>query len=225
MPITIKADRTEIFENYPVRKAVFALAIPTVLNHLVTTIYNLVDTFFIGQTGNAYMVSAVSLGSAAMMLMNGVANLLGMGGGSLISRCLGAKNRDLAKRVSSFCAIMTVVFGFCFGLIITIFLTPFSRLAGASDFNIEYTKQYLFWTMGAGALPTVFAISLGNQIRAEGNGKHEMIGMVSGHLINCVLDPVLIFTFNLGVAGAAIATMVSNLIACIYYIYFIFKMI
>ncbi len=213
--------RTDIFENYSVPKAVLTLAIPTVINHLMTTIYNLADTFFIGQTGNVHMVAAVSLGGAAMMITNAMGALFGMGGSSFISRALGAKTPERARAASAFCIYAGMLVSLLIGAMIIIFLTPFAQLAGASSNTIEYAKEYLFWTMGVGSLPTVMAMVLGSQIRAEGMAKHEMIGMVSAHLLNCVLDPILILGLNMGVSGAAIATMLSNVIACGYYIAFI----
>ncbi len=213
--------RTDIFENYSVPKAVLTLAVPTVVNHLMTTIYNLADTFFIGQTGNVHMVAAVSLGGAAMMITNAMGALFGMGGSSFISRALGAKKLNTARAASAFCIYAGLLISLLVGSLIIIFLTPFAGLAGASSDTIEYAKEYLFWTMGIGSLPTVMAMVLGSQIRAEGMAKHEMIGMVSAHILNCALDPILIFALDMGVAGAAIATMLSNVLACCYYFVFI----
>lgn len=220
---TISDSRKEIFENYPVSKAVLTLAVPTVINQLVTTIYNLMDTYFIGKCNDTNMVAAVSLGGTAMMLLSVIGNLFGVGGGSLISRCLGAGKREDAKAVSAFCNLIGAILALIVGVCVIAFAEPLVYVLGADASTAAYTEQYLFWTMGVGALPTIMTLIIGNQIRAEGNSKHEMLGMSCGYIVNLILDPVFILVLNMGVAGAALATMISNAIAVVYFLIFMYR--
>ncbi len=213
--------RTEIFESYSIPKALAALALPTILNQLATTLYNLADTFLVGQLGDPNMVAAISLCMPVNLLMGAFGSLFGIGGASLISRSLGARQPENAKRTATFSFYAAAAASLLFSLIVLIFLDPFCRLAGASPDTITYVEQYIIWTFVIGGIPTVLTLTLGSHIRAEGGAKHEMLGMVGAHACNLILDPILIFPFKLGVAGAAIATMISNVMALAYYLYYI----
>lgn len=220
---TQPAQRNDIFETYPVKKAVLTLAIPTILNSLVTTLYNMIDTFWISMTKNTSMVAAVSIGFSSMMVLSAVGTIFSVGGSSLISRCLGAKRIEDAKRTSTICIYLSCVWGALVTVFSLFFIDQVAAFVGATGENLDYTKQYLFWCLCIGAIPTILQMTLGGEIRSEGNAKYEMIGAVMGHLFNIVGDPVFIFIFKMGVAGAALATMLSSLISCIYYIYFIIR--
>ncbi len=217
------AQRKDVFENYPVNKAVLTLAVPTIVNSLVTTIYNLVDTFWISATNNASMVAAVSLGMSAMMVLSAVGTIFSVGGSSLMSRCLGAKQDDDAKKTSAICNYMCIIWGLLVMIAALTFSTQIAYFVGAEESNLAYTKQYQFWCLGVGAIPTVLSMTLGAGIRSEGNAKHEMIGMTMGHIFNFFADPIFIIVLNMGVAGAALATMLSSLLSCIYFFWFIYR--
>lgn len=208
---------TEIFRNAPVPKAVLTNVIPSVVSMIMVLVYNLADTFFIGQTHNDYMVAAVSIATPAFLLFMAVGMLFGIGGTSLISRMLGEGREDRAKRISSFCFWSGVFIGVIALVIIVIFARPICRAIGASDDTIDYSAQYL--RIVAIAIPfMIVSNSFSNIIRAEGRAKTAMTGMIIGNLMNVILDPIMILTFKWNVAGAAIATVIGNVFSAVFYL-------
>lgn len=217
--IILKAlSENELFETVSVPRAVATLAIPTVISQLVTMIYNLADTFFIGQIGNPYMVAAVSLVSPWFNLLTALGNLFGLGGSSLISRLLGAKRHNDIKYVSAFSvwggAAATLIFSggsYAARGILLEFL-------GASPDTYAYAESYLLWAVALGGVPTMLSLTLGHLLRSEGHAKQASAGMMFGGILNVVLDPILIFGFDMNVAGAAIATAFSNAMSVVFFV-------
>lgn len=218
MQETNKSDKTiEIFRDAPVPKAVISNIIPSIISMIMVLVYNLADTFFIGQTKNAYMVAAVSVATPVFLLFMAVGMLFGIGGTSLISRLLGEGNRQKAVRTSSFCFWTGLVIGIFSLFFIWIFVKPVCRMVGASDDTIGYAVQYL--SIVAVGIPfLIVSNSFSNIIRAEGAAKVAMTGMIIGNLINIVLDPVMILGFGWNVAGAAVATVLGNVFAAAFYV-------
>lgn len=209
---------TEIFRDAPVPKAVISNVIPSIVSMIMVLIYNLADTFFIGQTKDAYMVAAVSVATPAFLLFMAVGMLFGIGGTSLISRMLGEGNEEKAKNASSFCFWAGLVIGVISMVVIFMFAEPVSMTIGASEDTVGYASQYL--RIVSTAIPfLIIGNSFSNIIRAEGNAQAAMMGMVIGNLINIVLDPVMILGFGWNVAGAAIATVLGNVFAAVFYIF------
>lgn len=207
----------ELFETIPVPRAVMTLAIPTVISQIVTMIYNLADTFFIGQLGNPSMVAAVSLVSPWFNLLTALGNLFGLGAGSLISRMLGSQNHKDIKYISVFSiwggALVTLIFSAG-----TYFMRqPLLNVLGASPDTYDYAQDYLFWIVVLGGVPTMTGLALGHLLRSEGQAKTASIGMMFGGLLNVALDPVFIFAFHFEVAGAAIATALSNAASVLFF--------
>ena len=207
----------ELFETIPVPQAVMTLAIPTVISQVVTMIYNLADTFFIGQLGNPCMVAAISLVSPWFNLLTALGNLFGLGAGSLISRMLGSQNHKDIKYVSAFSiwggALVTLIFS-----VGTYFMRqPLLNFLGASPDTYGYAQDYLFWTVVLGGVPTAIGLARGHLLRSEGQTKAASIGMMFGGLLNVALDPVFIFAFHFEVAGAAIATAFSNAASILFF--------
>lgn len=214
----MKDKTTEIFQNAPVPKAVISNVIPSIVSMIMVLVYNLADTFFIGQTENAYMVAAVSVATPAFLLFMAVGMLFGIGGTSLISRMLGEGNSKKAKNASSFCFWTGLIIGIIAMIFIWFFASPICRAIGASDDTIGYAAQYL--NIVAFGIPfLIISNSFSNIIRSEGNAKIAMMGMIIGNLINVVLDPVMILLFHWDVAGAAIATVIGNVFSAIFYIF------
>jgi len=209
--------KTEIFEKMPVGKAVAVLAVPTILAQLVTMIYNLADTYFIGRTGNPHMVAAASLAFPAFLLLTALSNLFGIGGGSLISRLLGAKSFDDTKKASSFsfygCFFVTAIYS----ALVFIFMPTLLKWLGASNDTFEYARQYLFWTTVVGGIPTTISVLIGNLLRSEGRVTFASVGLAMGGVINIILDYIFIIPLDMGIEGAAIATMISNVCSMIYF--------
>ncbi|MDE5872742.1 MAG: MATE family efflux transporter [Lachnospiraceae bacterium] len=216
-------DRKEIFENAPVRKAVFTMAIPTIISMLVVVVYNMADTYFIGKTNDEMQVAAVSLATPVFMLFMALGNLFGIGGCSSISRALGEKNDERAKKISAFCCYSSV----CIGIImIILFMTCMDwilKIIKASPNTIDYAREYLTY-VAFGAPFIMFATAFGNIVRGEGATRSSMIGNLIGTVVNIILDPIMILVLDMGVKGAAIATVIGNICASIFYIgYFIFR--
>ncbi len=213
----MKDKTTEIFRDAPVPKAVISNVIPSIVSMIMVLIYNLADTFFIGQTKDAYMVAAVSVATPAFLLFMAVGMLFGIGGTSLISRTLGEGNEKKAKNASSFCFWTGLAIGVLAMIVIFLTATPVSLAIGASEDTVGYASQYL--RIVSTAIPfLILSNSFSNIIRAEGNAQVAMMGMIIGNLINIVLDPVMILGFGWDVAGAAIATVLGNVFAALFYI-------
>lgn len=211
------ASEKDLFETVPVPQAVLTLAIPTVISQIVTMIYNLADTFFIGQIGNPYMVAAVSLVSPWFNLLTALGNLFGLGGSSLISRMLGSKDYEDVKYVSSFSiwggAAVTLLFSLGTGL----FRTPLLQFLGTSPDTYGYAESYLLWVVVLGGVPTMVSLALGHLLRSEGHARQASMGMMFGGILNVALDPLLIFVFQMGITGAAVATAISNTASVVFF--------
>ena len=207
----------ELFETVPVPRAVATLAIPTVISQVVTMIYNLADTFFIGQTGDPLMVAAVSLVSPWFNLLTALGNLFGLGGSSLISRMLGLKREEEICYVSSFSIWAGAVVTACFSLASFLAREPLLTFLGASADNYGYAEDYLLWVVVIGGVPTMVSLALGHLLRSEGHAREASAGMMFGGILNVILDPILIFGFQLDVAGAAIATAFSNAASVVFF--------
>lgn len=206
----------EIFRDAPVSKAVISNVIPSIISMIMVLVYNLADTVFIGQTKNDYMVAAVSIATPVFLLFMAVGMLFGIGGTSLISRMLGEERHEEAKKVSSFCYWTGLIVGIVSMVIIFVFAEPICRAVGASNDTIKYAKQYL-QIVSIGIPFLIVSNAFSNIIRAEGNAKIAMQGMVVGNLVNIVLDPIMILYFGWNVAGAAVATVLGNLYSAVYY--------
>ncbi len=212
-----KDKTTEIFKNAPVPKAVLFNIIPSIISMIMVLVYNLADTFFIGLTKNPYMVAAVSIATPVFLIFMAMGLLFGIGGTSLISRLLGEGNHEKAKHVSAFCFWTGLAIGILCMILMWIFIDPVCRLVGASDETFDYVKSYIQIVV-FGVPFLIISNSFSNIIRADGNAQKAMFGMILGNLINIVLDPVLILGFHMNIAGAAIATVLGNIAAMVYYI-------
>jgi len=213
----MKDKTTEIFRNAPIPKAVLLNVIPSIVSMMMVLIYNLADTFFIGQTGNAYMVAAVSVATPIFLLFMAMGMLFGIGGTSLISRLLGEGKNEKAKHVSAFCFWTGLVIGILGMIFIWVCMEPICKLIGTSPETIGYAKEYL-GIVAIGVPFLVVSNSFSSIIRAEGKANRAMTGMVIGNLVNIVLDPIMILVFGWNVAGAAIATVLGNVVAAVFYV-------
>lgn len=213
-----KLSEKELFETASVPRAVATLAIPTIISQVVTMIYNLADTFFIGQIGNPYMVAAVSLVSPWFNLLTALGNLFGLGGSSLISRLLGAKKEKEIKYVSAFSVWGGAAVTLLFSIGTYLARRPLLTFLGASPDTYGFAESYLFWVVVLGGVPTMVSLTLGHLLRSEGHARPASAGMMFGGILNVVVDPVLIFGFDMGVAGAAIATAFSNAASVVFFV-------
>lgn len=214
-------DKREVFERMPVPKALATLAIPTIISQLITMIYNLADTFFIGLAKNPSMTAASSVAFTLVFMMNALPNLFGVGGGSLISRLLGEKKDKEASGVASFSFYMTLIFAFVYSLVVFIFMDPVLRMLSATDTSIVFARQYAFWVVVIGAIPATLSMTMAQLLRSEGFAGKASFGLGLGGVLNIILDPIFMFVIldkGNEVKGAAIATMISNVVVLVYFI-------
>lgn len=213
---------TEIFEKAPVSKAVFQNALPAMAAMLMVLIYNLADTFFIGQTHDALLVAAVSLATPVFLIFMSVGTIFGMGGTSVISRALGEGRAEHAKKVCSFCMWSCVLVGVAMSALFLVFMDQILTLVGASPDTWVPAKTYLTIVSLSGPF-VLIANCYSNVIRAEGQSSRAMMGQLLGNLLNVVLDPIMILLFGWGIAGAAIATVLGNIVGAGYYLLFFLR--
>lgn len=209
--IQTQEEKYRMMTEDPVPKLIGHLAVPTIISMMITSFYNMADTFFVGRIGTS-ATAAVGVAFPIMAIMQALGFFCGHGSGNSISRKLGAQKADEAKELAA-----TGFFGgLLFGILVTVlgllFLTPLARILGSTDTILPFTKDYLgIILLGAPFMTSQFVLN--NQLRFQGNAFYAMIGVTVGALLNIVLDPILIFTFDMGISGAALATVFSQLVS------------
>ena len=216
-------NNTELFTSKPVSKAVLSLAIPTVISQIITVIYNMADTFFVGQLNDPNQVAAATVAMPAFVALTALSNLFGIGGASKISRCLGKNDYETAKRTSAFGIWTALAAALLYGIVIFLTRPLLLPVLGADSKTYDFCSSYIFWTITIGAIPTVLNAELSHLLRTEGYAKQAGFGVALGGVLNIALDPIFIFTLRLEITGAAIATMLSNTAATIYFLLFLYK--
>ncbi len=214
---TIKAElkmdkKREQLLNAPVEKLVCKMAIPTIISMLVTALYNLADTFFVGRLNSNSATGAVGVVFALMAIVQACGFFFGHGSGNYISTKIGEGEYEEAEKMAATGFFSSIFAGMVLALVGLIFQKPLARLLGATDTMMDDTLSYMRYILIS--TPYMMAsLVLNNQLRLQGNSLFSMIGLVSGALFNIALDPLLIFTFDMGVAGAALATIISQFIS------------
>ena len=217
-----KSDKRELFETMPVGKALLTMAVPTIVSQLITMIYNLADTFFIGMSNDPYKVAAASVVGVLFFMLNALANLFGVGGGSLLSRLLGEKRDEEARRVGAFSFYGSLALAAAYSLVCFLFTEPLARLLGASDNTVGYASSYLFWVVVVGGIPSTVSLTMSHLLRSAGYSKESGAGLAIGGISNIILDPLFMFVLlpaGNEVTGAAMATLFSNTITVVYFLY------
>lgn len=206
----------------PIARLIIGLGIPTTLSMMVTSLYNLADTYFVSLIGDDAITAAASNLLALMSIIQAIGFTFGMGSGALISRLLGRKDREGADKVfssslfiSCVCGLLVLILGFAF-------FEPMLRLLGSKASDVlEYSKQYAVFVLISAPIMCMSFV-LNNVLRAEGKAVLSMIGLVVGAVVNVALDPILIFSAGLGIRGAAIATCASQCLSfCILMFMFV----
>ena len=205
-----------------VSSAVAKMAIPSVISSLVTVLYNMADTFFVGQTGVALQVAAVFLTNPIFNLFMAFANMFGMGGRAAASMALGQKNERRVRQVSSFVTYASLIVGVFFAVVLLVFTGPILSLFGADAQTYEYARGYTIY-VAVGAPFIIWSAAASFVVRAEGASREAMIGSMIGTIANIVLDPLFISGFGMGAAGAAIATTIGNVMASAYYLWYFLR--
>lgn len=201
----------------PVNKLIWKLAVPTIIAMMVTAAYNMADTFFVGRIGTE-ATAGVGLILPIMTIIQAIGFFFGQGSGNFISRALGAKDHEHAEKMATTGGVSSALFGILFMAVGLIFRGGLLKILGAREGLVDsetigYASDYLTIIL-CGAPFMCLSCVLNNQLRFQGNAMFAMIGLVSGAVLNCVLDPVFIFAFNLEVTGAALATIISQVVSC-----------
>ena len=204
------AQRERLLET-PVPRLVMRLAAPTVASMLVTNLYNAGDAWFVSQIGTSAS-GAVGIVFALMAVFQAFGFLFGHGAGSTIARRLGAGDTAGARTFASTSFFLSLAFGAAVSVVGLLFLDPVARLFGSTDTILPYARQYMRWVLIAGPFYTTSCV-MNNILRYEGRAFYAMIGLLTGSVLNLVLDPILIFGFGLGVSGAGAATAVSQTVS------------
>lgn len=214
----------ELMRSMKVSKAVAAMAIPSVISSLVTVVYNMADTFFVGQTGDALQVAAVSLTNPIFILLMAFANMFGMGGSAVASMAMGEGKPQKVKNTTAFITYASLTVGVGAAVLLLVCMSPILKIFGANGETYEYAKgyvQYIAW----GAPFIIWSAAASFVVRSEGASKEAMIGSMVGTIANIVLDPLFITGLHMGAAGAAIATTIGNILASLYFVWYFLKKI
>ena len=211
----------ELLGSAPVSKALFALGLPTMIGMMVNALYNLVDAYFVGGLGTTQM-GAITVAYPLGQVVVGLGLLFGNGAASYLSRLLGRGEKEAADKTASTAIYSSIFVGAAVIICILIFLEPILRQIGASDsvmpFAVTYTSIYI-----ASSIFNVFNVTMNNIVSSEGAAKATMCVLLAGAVINVILDPVFIYVLDLGVAGAATATAISQFVSTLIYLLYIFR--
>ena len=202
-------------------QALAVMAIPTVVSQLITLVYNVTDTWYIGRTNNPYMVGAASMVATVFLILQGLTNLFGNGGGNQTVSLLGKGDTEEARKTASLSLVMAAGAALLFALVCFLFMRPLLYFLGASEQTYGYARQYLLVVVIAGALPTVLSNTMSFLVRNTGYSREAAVGLGMGGILNMALDPLFMFVLlprGCEVLGAAIATLLSNCAALTYFV-------
>ena len=202
-------------------KALAKMALPTIGSQLIILIYNLADTWFIGRTNNPYMIGASSLALTVYLAAVALANVFGVGGGTLMVRLIGEKRTEEARMVASYAVAASAIAALAFSVLILACMNPLLRFLGAGNNTIGYAGQYLLTTSVLGGIPTVLSMSMPQLLRNAGYSREAGLGVALGSAANILLDPLFMFVLlpkGNEVLGAGIATALSNVISLAYFL-------
>lgn len=210
---------SNIFEDAPIHKAFFSLALPSVFGKIIMVLYNLADTWFVASTGDANMVAGVSLISPIFMILIALGDIFAIGGSSIVSRLMGAQQKEDTKRMSTLCFYASLIFGTILMVILFLIKEPLMVLLGTDSYTYSHAADYYtYLVIGA---PFILACNVPmNLLRSEGHAKASMVGSITGSVTNIVLDAVFIMGLHMGAAGAAIATVLGNVASILVYALF-----
>ncbi|MCQ2402027.1 MAG: MATE family efflux transporter [Lachnospiraceae bacterium] len=219
-------DKKELFENTPVTKAILTLSVPTIISQLISVIYNIADTFYVGRTGNPYMIAGVSVSLPLFFMTICIANLFGIGGGSLISRMMGAGKESQAKNVSAFGFYGALGFSLLYSFIVYICMDGLLKALGVSSDTVTFANQYTMYVVVLGTPFVVLSAVVAHFLRNVGYSNLASYGLSGGGILNMILDPLFMFViFPKGqeVLAAAVATLLSNVAAFIFLTFMLVK--
>ena len=216
-----KDNKMELLGNAPIPKALISMGIPTMLGMMVNAIYNLVDAYFVGGLGTSQM-GAISVVYPLGQVVVGLGLLFGNGAASYLSRLLGKGDKEKANQVASTALYSSITVGVIMIIFSMIFLRPILKLLGATDSIMPYAVTYASIYI-VSCIFNVFNVTMNNIVTSEGAAKTTMLALMAGAILNIGLDPVFIYVLDMGVAGAAIATAISQIISTLVYLTFVLR--
>lgn len=223
---SIALKEKKIYADMPVAKAVATMIIPTIISQIITVIYNLADTWYVGLTNNAAAVAAISLCLPVYNIMTAIANLFGIGGSSVITRAIGEGHHHRARRAFVLSVRGALITSAVYCLLLGLIARPFLLAIGGKEDSIDYAVWYTMITMVIGGIPTVLSAVFAHLIRSTGQSKVASFGITLGAILNMGLDPLFMFVLlpaGQEVVGAAIATAISNTVAMIFFIVYLIR--
>ncbi len=213
----------DAFLKYSVPRILLKFIVPAALSQLTFLILNLADAFFVGRTGDTFQISAMTITFPIVMMASCVGTIFGAGGNANIAAELGKENRERAKTFSSFSVYGSAAIAVLLSLILLIWKESLLYLIGADENSIGFCKDYLFWTFHLACVPLVLSQVFSQLFLGEGESKISAIGIAGAGALNVILDPVFIFGFHMGVAGAGLATCIANYISLTFYFVMYYK--
>lgn len=207
-------------KEVPIRKAIAHLSIPMMIGISATTVYNLINAYFIGLVHDTNMLTAVTLGLPITIVFMAVGDVFGVGAGTYITRLLAAGDQTTGKKAAGYSFYMSIILGLVFALAAWFFIDPIVHLLGADAAAFAYTKQYVL-LLFFGGFALILNFALEQFVRAEGASKESMYGMFISVAVNIILDAMLILGCHLHVVGAGLSVIIANLAATAYYIWFL----
>ena len=214
-------NKLELLGSAPIPKALMALGVPIMIGMLINALYNLVDAYFVSGLGKSQM-GAISIVFPLGQVVVGLGLMFGNGAASYLSRLLGRGDKDTANKVASTALYSSLLIGAIIILFSTIFLKPILTMLGATEtimpYALTYSRIYIL-----SCVFNVFNVTMNNIVSSEGAAKTTMCALLLGAVLNIGLDPLFIYTFNIGVAGAAIATAISQLVSTLVYLTYILR--
>lgn len=215
-----KNNKMELLGNAPIPKALMAMGIPIMIGMLINALYNLVDAYFVGGLGESPM-GAISIVFPLGQVVVGLGLMFGNGAASYLSRLLGSGDKDTANQAASTALYSSVLAGAVIILLAAVFLKPILNFLGATETIMPYAMTYARIYV-ISCIFNVFNVTMNNIVSSEGAAKTTMCALLTGAILNIGLDPIFIYAMNLGVAGAAIATAISQFVSTLVYLSYIF---
>lgn len=219
------ANRTDIFENMPVKTAVVKQVMPAIASQMISVVYSLADTYFVGMLNSPAQTAAVTIAAPSFLMLTAISNLFGIGGASLIARNLGKHKEDEAAQASGVAFWFGLGAAILFSLIYLCIARPILTFSGADSSTYSLAYGYALWTVVLGGPVTVLSTLLANLVRAEGSAVKASIGVSLGGIINIILDPIFVLPqfLNMGAIGAGVATAISNSISALFLLTYILR--
>ncbi len=214
---------TAVLESMPVAQAVRKQIVPAIASQMIALIYNLADTYFVGMLNDPNETAAITIVYSSFVMLTAISNLFGVGGASALSRALGGKKTEDARRIASISFWGGLGCGILFAIVFLILARPVLFLCGATRATYETAFAYARWVVVIGGPWTILNTLLANLVRAEGSAAQAAIGVSMGGILNIILDPFFVLPgfLSMGAAGAGLATAVSNVAATIYFLVYI----